>query len=59
MVASAKALTITGAVIDSGAAVVAFRTARRFLANINPANEQSIAFFKRHGGKLLQVTYEL
>lgn len=29
------------------------------LANINPANEQSIAFFKRHGGKLLQVTYEL
>lgn len=29
------------------------------LANINPANEQSIAFFKKHGAKLIQHTYEL
>lgn len=29
------------------------------LANINPTNEQSIAFFKRHGARLLQYTYTL
>jgi RimJ/RimL family protein N-acetyltransferase len=29
------------------------------LANINPANEASIAFFKRHGATLLQHTYQL
>ena len=29
------------------------------LANINPANEPSIAFFKRHGARLIQHTYEL
>ena len=29
------------------------------LANINPANERSIAFFVKHGAKLIQHTYEL
>lgn len=29
------------------------------LANVNPANEASRAFFERQGGRLLQVTYEL
>lgn len=31
----------------------------RLLANINPKNLASIAFFKRHGARLLQHTYEL
>lgn len=31
----------------------------RLLANINPANERSIAFFKKHGATLIQHTYEL
>jgi RimJ/RimL family protein N-acetyltransferase len=29
------------------------------LANINPANAPSIAFFKRHGARPLQLTFEL
>lgn len=29
------------------------------LANINPENEPSIAFFTRHGARLIQHTYEL
>lgn len=29
------------------------------LANINPDNERSIAFFVKHGAKLIQHTYEL
>lgn len=29
------------------------------LANINPANEGSVAFFVKHGAKLIQHTYEL
>jgi RimJ/RimL family protein N-acetyltransferase len=29
------------------------------LANINPKNEPSIAFFKRHGARLIQHTYTL
>lgn len=29
------------------------------LANINPANEHSIAFFTKHGARLIQHTYEL
>lgn len=29
------------------------------LANINPANERSTAFFVKHGAKLIQHTYEL
>lgn len=31
----------------------------RILANVNPANEASRAFFEREGARLLQVTYEL
>jgi len=31
----------------------------RFLANINPKNKKSIKFFKKHGFKLIQYTYEL
>jgi len=31
----------------------------RFLANINPSNKKSIRFFKNHGFKLIQHTYEL
>lgn len=31
----------------------------RLLANINPTNDRSIEFFKRHGFEQLQVTYEL
>lgn len=31
----------------------------RILANINPKNEPSIAFFKQHGARLLQLTFEL
>ncbi|HZD28349.1 MAG TPA: GNAT family N-acetyltransferase, partial [Xanthobacteraceae bacterium] len=29
------------------------------LANVNPLNLASIAFFERHGAKLIQSTYEL
>jgi len=32
---------------------------RRYLANINPKNKNSIRFFKKHHFKLLQHTYEL
>jgi len=32
---------------------------RRYLANINPKNKNSVRFFKKHGFKLLQHTYEL
>ena len=32
---------------------------RRYLANINPKNKNSIRFFKKHHFKLLQYTYEL
>lgn len=31
----------------------------RFLANINPANEASIALFEHFGAKLIQYTFEL
>ena len=31
----------------------------RMLANINPQNHKSIAFFERHGARLLQHTYEI
>jgi len=31
----------------------------RYLANINPANKKLIQFFKNHGFKLIQHTYEL
>jgi RimJ/RimL family protein N-acetyltransferase len=31
----------------------------RFLANINPSNQDSIRFFRQLGGKHIQVTYEL
>lgn len=31
----------------------------RMLANINPENPGSCIFFERHGGKQIQVTYEL
>lgn len=31
----------------------------RYLANVNPKNERSIAIFKKRGFKLLQQTYEL
>lgn len=31
----------------------------RYLANINPSNKKSIRFFKNHGFKLIQHTYEL
>jgi len=30
----------------------------RYLANINPKNTRSIKFFKKHGFKLIQHTYE-
>lgn len=32
---------------------------KRYLANINPANETSIAFFEKHGFSHIQNTYEL
>jgi len=32
---------------------------KRYLANINPKNKNSIRFFKKHHFKLLQHTYEL
>jgi len=32
---------------------------RRLLANINPANTASIAFFEKHGARHIQNTYEL
>ena len=31
----------------------------RYLANVNPKNKKSIEFFKNHGFKLIQYTYEL
>jgi len=31
----------------------------RLLANINPLNRKSISFFKQHGARLLQHTFEL
>ena len=31
----------------------------RILANVNPANERSIRFFKNHGARLIQHTYLL
>ena len=31
----------------------------RILANINPANEPSLAFFRKHGGREIQITLEL
>jgi len=32
---------------------------KRFLANISPKNKNSMKFFKNHGFKLIQYTYEL
>ena len=32
---------------------------KRYLANINPKNKKSIQFFKNHGFKLIQYTFEL
>jgi RimJ/RimL family protein N-acetyltransferase len=32
---------------------------KRILANINPKNKKSIKFFKKHGFKLIQYTFEL
>ena len=32
---------------------------KRYLANINPKNKKSIAFFKKNGFKLIQYTFEL
>ncbi len=32
---------------------------QRLLANINPANAPSIAFFEKHGARLIQHTYEV
>ena len=32
---------------------------KRYLANISPKNKKSIEFFKKHGFKLVQYTYEL
>ncbi len=45
----------------ASAALALLRSAHpgRMLANLNPANEPSIAFFRKHGGKLIQTTYEL
>lgn len=31
----------------------------RYLANINPKNRKSVRFFKQHGFKIIQHTYEL
>ena len=31
----------------------------RILANVNPANEPSIAFFGKHGARPIQITFEL
>ena len=31
----------------------------RYLANVNPQNKKSSAFFKKNGFKLIQHTYEL
>ena len=31
----------------------------RFIANINPNNKKSIKFFKKHGFKLIQYSFEL
>ncbi|MBC8251119.1 MAG: GNAT family N-acetyltransferase [Candidatus Nitrosopelagicus sp.] len=33
-------------------------TRKRFLANLNPKNKKSIAFFSRNGFKLIQITFE-
>ena len=32
---------------------------KRYLANVNPKNKKSICFFKNHGFKLIQYTFEL
>ena len=32
---------------------------KRYLANVNPKNKKSICFFKNHGFKLIQHTFEL
>ena len=32
---------------------------KRYLANVNPKNKKSIQFFKKHGFKLIQYTFEL
>ena len=32
---------------------------KRYLANANPKNKKSICFFKNHGFKLIQYTFEL
>ena len=32
---------------------------KRYLANVNPKNKKSIQFFKNHGFKLIQHTFEL
>ena len=32
---------------------------KRYLANVNPKNKKSIQFFKNHGFKLIQYTFEL
>ena len=32
---------------------------KRYLANVNPKNKKSICFFKNHGFKLTQYTFEL
>lgn len=50
--------------IGKGYGGAALATLREFypgplLANINPANERSIAFFKKHGARLIQHTYAL
>ena len=31
---------------------------KRYLANVNPKNKKSIQFFKNHGFKLIQYTFE-
>jgi len=32
---------------------------KRYLANVNPKNKKSVCFFKNHGFKLIQYTFEL
>ena len=32
---------------------------KRYLANVNPKNKKSMCFFKNHGFKLIQYTFEL
>jgi len=32
---------------------------RRFIANVNPKNKEKMLFFKKHGFKLVQYSYEL